>query len=74
MSDERQPINRREALRTGLRLGGLGGLVVLAAGLRVRNGACPNTSPCAGCPAYVDCSLPKAARQRAASGTEVNHG
>ncbi len=74
MSDDTKPMKRREVLRTGLRLGGLGGLVALAAGIRLRNGGCENASPCQGCPAFVDCSLPKAEQVRGESNQEVNHG
>lgn len=74
MSDDTKLIKRRDALRTGLRLGGLGGLVVLAAGIRMRNGSCDTGSPCEGCPAFVGCGLPKAKQVRQTAGTEVNHG
>ncbi len=74
MSDDTRLIKRREALRTGLRLGGLGGLVALVAGIRLRNGGCTNASPCQGCPAFVDCGLPKAERLGNETGSEVDHG
>ena len=74
MNEPDRLMKRRDALRTAFRLGGLGGVVLLVAGVRMRNGACDKTSPCAHCPAFAECGLSKAEQARGAAGTEVNHG
>ena len=74
MNEPARLIRRREALRTAMRLGGLGGVVALVAGVRWRNGACARTSPCERCPVFSECGLSKAEQARSAAKTEVNHG
>jgi len=72
MSDNQQLIDRREALRRGLRWGAMGGLGLLGAGLMSRGSECRVTDPCVGCREFTKCGLAKAQVERELK-KEVGH-
>lgn len=53
-------LTRREMIRRSLRYGGLAGIGAVGAILAARSRDCRTTGPCAGCPLFQDCALPKA--------------
>lgn len=56
--------SRREALRKGLRIGGVIGLAGLMGSLVIRARDCRASNPCAVCGEFSRCGLPKARAAR----------